>query len=90
VLSGDEGSDGRPLSHSRLRRAALGAGGRSWCSQWIASGYLFHVVRDHVPHNELIVGCLRAGRTDCGNDVVALMRSYFAAAPTASAASYGR
>ncbi len=51
--------------------------------QWIDSGYPFHVVRDHVMHNELMIGCLWAGRTDCGIDIVALMRRYFAGAPTA-------
>jgi hypothetical protein len=51
--------------------------------QWIDSDYPFHVVRDHVLHNELMIGCLWAGRTDCGIDIVALMRRYFAGAPTA-------
>jgi tetratricopeptide (TPR) repeat protein len=51
--------------------------------RWIDGGYPFHVVRDHVLHNELMIGCLWAGRTDCGIDIVALMRSYFAGAPTA-------
>ena len=46
-------------------------------TQWIDSGYPFHVVRDHVLHNELMIGCLWAGRTDCGIDIVALMRRYF-------------
>jgi hypothetical protein len=45
--------------------------------QWIDSGYPFHAVRDHVLHNELMIGCLWAGRTDCGLDVVELMRRYF-------------
>jgi len=51
--------------------------------RWIDGGYPFHAVRDHVLHNELMIGCLWAGRTDCGIDIVALMRSYFAGAPTA-------
>jgi hypothetical protein len=51
--------------------------------QWIDTGYPFHVVRDHVLHNELMIGCLWAGRTDCGIDIVALMRRYFGPAPTA-------
>lgn len=51
--------------------------------QWIESGYPFHVVRDHVLHSELMIGCLWAGRTDCGIDIVALMRRYFAGQPTA-------
>jgi hypothetical protein len=45
--------------------------------QWIASGHPFHVVRDHVLHNELMIGCTWAGRTDCGIDIVELMRGYF-------------
>jgi hypothetical protein len=51
--------------------------------RWIDGGYPFHVVRDHVLHNELMIGCLWAGRTDCGIDIVALMKRYFAGAPTA-------
>ncbi|MDR3660705.1 MAG: hypothetical protein P4L86_09975 [Mycobacterium sp.] len=51
--------------------------------QWIASGYPFHAVRDHVLHNELMIGCLWAGRTDCGIDIVELMRRYFTFGPTA-------
>ena len=51
--------------------------------QWINSGYPFHVVRDHVLHNELMIGCLWAGRTDCGIDIVDLMRRYFASGPNA-------
>jgi hypothetical protein len=51
--------------------------------RWIDGGYPFHVVRDHVLHNELMIGCLWAGRTDCGIDIVALMKRYFASGPTA-------
>jgi tetratricopeptide (TPR) repeat protein len=53
--------------------------------QWIDSDLPFHVVRDHVMHNELMIGCLWAGRTDCGIDIVELMRRYFGATngPTA-------
>jgi tetratricopeptide (TPR) repeat protein len=51
--------------------------------QWIDSTYPFHVVRDHVLHNELMIGCLWAGRTDCGIDIVDLMRRYFTQGPTA-------
>jgi len=51
--------------------------------QWIDSGLPFHVVRDHVLHNELMIGCLWAGRTDCGIDIVDLMRRYFTDGPTA-------
>jgi hypothetical protein len=52
-------------------------------AQWIGSGKPFHVVRDHVLHNELMIGCLWAGRTDCGIDIVELMRRYFTFGPTA-------
>jgi len=51
--------------------------------QWIDSSAPFHVVRDHVLHNELMIGCLWAGRTDCGIDIAALMRRYFTFGPTA-------
>ncbi len=51
--------------------------------QWIDSGHPFHVVRDHVLHNELMIGCLRGGRTDCRIDIVDLMRRYFTFGPTA-------
>jgi len=34
------------------------------------------VVGDHVLHNELMIGW-QAGRTDCGTDIVELMRHYF-------------
>jgi tetratricopeptide (TPR) repeat protein len=51
--------------------------------QWIDSGHPFHVVRDHVLHNELMIGCLWGGRTDCGIDIVELMRRYFKFGPTA-------
>jgi hypothetical protein len=53
--------------------------------QWIDSGKPFHVARDHVLHNELMIGCTWAGRTDCGIDIVELMRRYFSftSGPTA-------
>ena len=50
---------------------------------WIDSGYAFHVVRDHVLHNELMIGGLWAGRADCGIDIVNVMRHYFVQGPTA-------
>jgi hypothetical protein len=52
--------------------------------QWLDSGHPFHVVRDHVLHNELMIGCMWAGRTDCGIDIVELMRRYFTQGPTAT------
>jgi tetratricopeptide (TPR) repeat protein len=51
--------------------------------QWIDSGLPFHVARDHVMHNELLMGGMWAGRTDCGIDIVELMRRYFKTGPTA-------
>jgi hypothetical protein len=36
-----------------------------------------------VLHNELMIGCMWAGRTDCGIDIVELMRRYFTQGPTA-------
>jgi tetratricopeptide (TPR) repeat protein len=57
--------------------ARLSAAEANLVQQWIDSGYPFHVVRDHVLHNELMIGCLWAGRTDCGIDIVELMRLYF-------------
>jgi tetratricopeptide (TPR) repeat protein len=63
--------------------ARLSAAEAELVQQWINSGYPFHVVRDHVLHNELMIGCLWAGRTDCGIDIVDLMRRYFASGPNA-------
>jgi len=63
--------------------ARLSAAEADLVQQWIDSGYPFHVVRDHVLHNELMIGCLWAGRTDCDIDIVELMRRYFAGVPTA-------
>jgi tetratricopeptide (TPR) repeat protein len=57
---------------ARLSQAEAGL-----VQQWIDSGKAFHVVRDHVLHNELMIGCTWAGRTDCGIDMVELMRRYF-------------
>lgn len=63
--------------------ARLSAAEADLVAQWIDSFYPFHVVRDHVLHNELMIGCLWAGRTDCGIDIVDLMRRYFTFGPTA-------
>lgn len=63
--------------------ARLSAAEADLVRQWIDSGFPFHVVRDHVLHNELMIGCLWGGRTDCGIDIVALMRRYFGPAPSA-------
>ena len=63
--------------------ARLSAAEAALVKRWIDSGYPFHVVRDHVLHNELMIGCLWAGRTDCGIDIVELMRRYFVHGPTA-------
>ena len=63
--------------------ARLSAAEADLVQQWIDSDYPFHVVRDHVLHNELMIGCTWAGRTDCGIDIVLLMRRYFTFGPTA-------
>lgn len=43
---------------------------------WCDSGLPFHVMRDHILHSELMIGCLWGGRADCGVDIMALMRDY--------------
>ena len=63
--------------------ARLSAAEADLVRAWIGSGHLFHVVRDHVLHNELMIGCMWAGRTDTGIDIVDLMRRYFTNGPTA-------
>ena len=63
--------------------ARLSAAEADLVKQWIDSGDPFHVVRDHVLHNELMIGCLWGGRTDCGIDIVALMKRYFKFGPIA-------
>lgn len=63
--------------------ARLSAAEAGHVREWIDSGYPFHVMRDHVLHNELMIGCLWAGRTDSGIDIVDLMRRYFTAGPNA-------
>jgi hypothetical protein len=63
--------------------ARLSAAEADLVRQWIDSGHPFHVVRDHVLHNELMIGCTWAGRTDCGIDIVDLMRRYFINGPSA-------
>jgi hypothetical protein len=63
--------------------ARLSAAEADLVAQWIDSGLPFHAVRDHVLHNELMIGCTWAGRTDCGIDIVELMRRYFTFGPTA-------
>jgi hypothetical protein len=63
--------------------ARLSAAEADLVRQWIDSGLPFHAVRDHVLHNELMIGCTWAGRTDCGIDIVELMRRYFTFGPTA-------
>jgi tetratricopeptide (TPR) repeat protein len=63
--------------------ARLSAAEADLVRQWIDSAHPFHVVRDHVLHNELMIGCMWAGRTDCGIDIVELMRRYFTQGPTA-------
>jgi tetratricopeptide (TPR) repeat protein len=63
--------------------ARLSAAEADLTNEWLSSDFPFHAVRDHVLHNELMIGCLWSGRTDCGIDIVELMRQYFTAGPTA-------
>ena len=69
--------------------ARLSAAEAGLIQQWIDSGYPFHVVRDHVLHNELMIGCMWAGRTDCGIDIVELIRRYFTNFTLGPTAKYG-
>jgi hypothetical protein len=81
----------RPGTEATRRRAAGEGGDRlshaqaELVQQWIDSGKPFHVIRDHVLHNELMIGCIWAGRIDCGIDIVEMMRRYFSrtSGPTA-------
>lgn len=50
--------------------------------EWIDSGRAFHVLRDHVLHNALMMAGLWGGRTDSGIDIVELIRRYFLNGPT--------
>jgi len=50
---------------------------------WIDSDHPFHVVRDHILHNALMMAGLWGGRTDTGIDIVALIRRHFPNEPTA-------
>jgi hypothetical protein len=51
-------------------------------TDWITSGYSFHVIRDHVLHNDLILAGLWGGRADCDIDILDLFRRYFSKGPT--------
>jgi tetratricopeptide (TPR) repeat protein len=51
--------------------------------EWIDSSDPFHVMRDHILHNALMMAGLWGGRTDTGIDIVALIRRYFPNGPTA-------
>jgi tetratricopeptide (TPR) repeat protein len=51
--------------------------------EWIDSKRPFHVIRDHVLHNDLVLAGLWGGRTDCGIDIVDLLRRYFLGGPNA-------
>jgi hypothetical protein len=63
--------------------ARLSAAEAELVAEWTASGRPFHVVRDHVLHNEPIMAGLWGGRTDCGIDMVALIKRCFVHGPTA-------
>jgi Flp pilus assembly protein TadD len=51
-------------------------------AEWIASGHLFHIIRDHVLHNDLILAGLWGGHANCGIDVHDMLRRYFTFGPT--------
>ena len=51
--------------------------------EWIDSRHPFHVMRDHILHNALMMAGLWGGRTDTGIDIVALIRRYFPNGPPA-------
>jgi hypothetical protein len=63
--------------------ARLTPGEAELTKEWLNSSFPFHAIRDHILHNELMIGCLWSGRTDCGIDIVELMRRYFVHGPTA-------
>jgi hypothetical protein len=78
-----------PLSDPRVRRfmvrdcdSRVSAAEAKLVAEWIDSGYPFHVVRDHVLHNDLILAGLWGGRADCNIDVLDLLRRYFRFGPT--------
>jgi hypothetical protein len=50
--------------------------------EWIDGGRPFHVMRDHILHNALMMAGLWGGRTDCGINIVALIRRFFPHGPT--------
>jgi tetratricopeptide (TPR) repeat protein len=63
--------------------ARLSADEAKLVQEWIDNGRSFHVIRDHILHNALMMAGLWGGRTDSGIDVVALIRRYFPNGPTA-------
>lgn len=78
-----------PLSDSGVTRflvrdcdSRVNAAEAKLVADWIASGYPFHVVRDHVLHNDPILAGLWGGRADCDIDVLDLLRRYFNLSPT--------
>lgn len=62
--------------------ARLSAAEAALVQEWIDSGYPFHVMRDHILHNALIMAGLWGGRTDCGIDITALIKRFFPQGPT--------
>ena len=83
ALPGHERSDGRLFPGARLRCAGIRRRGRSRSAMDRQLICRSTSLRDHVMHNELVMGGVWAGRTDCGIDIVELMRRYFVAGPTA-------
>jgi tetratricopeptide (TPR) repeat protein len=62
--------------------ARLSAAEAKLVQEWIDSGHAFHVMRDHILHNALMMAGLWGGRTDCGIDIAALIRRFFPHGPT--------
>src|SRR5260370_40101846 len=56
--------------------ARLSAAEADLVRQWIDSDYPFHVVRDHVLHNELMIGCTWPGGPDCAAESSRRSRAY--------------
>jgi tetratricopeptide (TPR) repeat protein len=62
--------------------ARLSAAEATLVQEWIDSGCPFHVMRDHILHNALMMAGLWGGRTDCGIDITVLIKRFFPQGPT--------
>ena len=61
--------------------ARLSAAEASLVDEWIASNCLFHIVRDHVLHNDLILAGLWGARANCGIDIADVISRYLKLRP---------